>query len=76
MFGPKKQSAAGKKPSGVDVLLQKLAALPPAMDLMIAAIVGGYSLVAIFVDNAKFVGLVCILISLIFALLGINAVMR
>lgn len=76
MFGPKKQSAAGKKPNGVDVLLHKLAALPPAMDLMIAAIVGGYSLVAIFVDNAKFVGLVCILISLIFALLGINAVMQ
>lgn len=76
MFGPKKQTAAGKKPNGVDVLFQKLAALPPTMDLMIAAIVGGYSLFAIFVDNSKFVGLVCILISLIFALLGINAVMR
>ena len=78
MFGPKKPpaAAAGKKPNGVDVLIQKLAALPPAMDLLVAAVVGGYSLVAIFVDGAKFVGLVCILIGLIFALLGINAVMR
>lgn len=77
MFGPKKSpAAAGKKPNGVDVLIQKLAALPPAMDLLVAAVVGGYSLVAIFVDGAKFVGLVCILIGLIFALLGINAVMR
>ena len=55
MFGPKKPpAAAGKKPNGVDVLIQKLAALPPAMDLLVAAVVGGYSLVAIFVDGAKF----------------------
>jgi len=72
MFGPKKPpaAAAGKKPNGVDVLIQKLAALPPSMDLLVAAVVGGYSLVAIFVDGAKFVGLVCILIGLIFALLA------
>lgn len=76
MFGPKKQPRTGKKPSGVDVLLQKLAALPPAMDLLVAAVVGGYSLVAIFVDGAKFIGLICILIGLLFALLGINALTR
>lgn len=77
MFGPKKTPGAStKKPSGVDVLLQKLAALPPAIDLMVAAVLGGYSFVAIFVDNAKFVGLVCILLALLFALLGINAVTK
>ena len=76
MFGKKPPTAPVKKPSGVDVLIHKLTALPPAMDLMIAAIIGGYSLVAIFIDNSKFIGLACVLMALIFALLGINAVLR
>lgn len=75
MFGPKKPHATAK-PNGVDVLIQKLAALPPAIDLVLAAVLGGYSFVAIYVDNAKLVGLVCILSALIFAMLGISAVMR
>ena len=77
MFGPKKKpSDVGKKKSGVDVLIQKLADLPAAMDLMVAAIVGGYSLVAIFIDGSKFMGLVCIIVGLIFAMLGFNAVSK
>ena len=32
MFGPKKQTAAAK-PNGVDNLIHKLKALPPAIDL-------------------------------------------
>jgi len=75
MFGPKKQTAAAK-PNGVDNLIHKLKALPPAIDLIVAATLGGYSFVAIYVDNAKFVGFACILIALIFAVLGISAVTR
>ena len=75
MFGPKKQTTA-PKPNGVDNLIHKLKALPPAIDLIVAATLGGYSFVAIYVDNAKFVGLACILIALIFAVLGISAVTR
>lgn len=75
MFGPKKQPAAAK-PNGVDNLIQKLKALPPAIDLIVAATLGGYSFVAIYVDNAKFIGLVCILMALLFALLGISAITR
>lgn len=75
MFGPKKQTSA-PKPNGVDNLIHKLKALPPAIDLIVAATLGGYSFVAIYVDNAKFVGLACILIALIFAVLGISAVTR
>ena len=78
MFGPNKPPAAsaGTKPNGLDVLIQKLSALPPAFDLMIAAALSAYSLVAIFVDNAKLVGLVCILLALIFAMLGISSITR
>lgn len=75
MFSQKKPQTAAK-PNGVDVLIQKLGALPPAIDLMMAVLLGGYSFVAIYVDNAKLVGLVCILMALIFAMLGISAVMR
>lgn len=69
---PKKST----KPNGLDNLIQKLGSLPPAIDLMIAAVVGGYAFVAMYVDNAKFVALACILIALIFAFLGISSVTK
>ena len=40
MFGPKKQTTA-PKPNGVDNLIHKLKALPPAIDLIVAATLGG-----------------------------------
>ena len=76
MFGANKKKPQAVKPNGVDVLIQKLGALPPTIDLMVAASLGGYSFVAIYIDNAKLVGLVCILLALIFAMLGISAVLR
>ncbi len=76
MFSPKKTPTKSAKPNGVDNVIHKLMALPPAIDLIVAAVLGGYSFVAIHVDNAKAVGLGCILIALLFALLGINAITR
>ncbi len=75
MFGQKKPQTTSK-PNGVDNLVKKLNALPPTIDLIVAATLAGYSFVAIHIDNAKFVGLVCILIALIFAVLGIAAITR
>jgi restriction system protein len=76
MFGPAKKQTDAPKKNGVDVLIKKLSALPPAIDLIVAAVVGGYSFVAIYVDNSKFIGLICILLGLTFALLGIAALSR
>ncbi|WP_172600133.1 restriction endonuclease [Sulfuricystis multivorans] len=75
MLGLNKQTTTPKH-NGVDNLIHKLKALPPVIDLIVAATLSGYSFVAIYVSNAKFVGLVCILIALIFAVLGISAVTR
>jgi hypothetical protein len=76
MFGPAKKQTDAPKRNGVDVLIKKLSALPPSIDLIVAAVVGGYSFVAIYVDNSKFIGLICILLALTFALLGIAALSR
>ena len=76
MFGPAKKQTDAPKRNGVDVLIKKLSALPPSIDLIVAAVVGGYSFVAIYVVNSKFIGLVCILLALPFALLGIAALGR
>ena len=76
MFGPAKKQTDAPKKNGVDVLIKKLSALPPAIDLIVAAVVGGYSFVAIYVDNSKFIGLICILLGLTFALLGMAALSR
>lgn len=65
-----------KKPNGFDNLFQKLNSLPPVVDLLIAATIGGYAFVAIYVDDAKLVGLACFLIALIFAMMGISSVMK
>lgn len=69
-------ASSNKKPSGVDVLLLKLVALPATVDLFIAAVVGGYSLVAIYIEDEKGLGIACIVVGLIFALLGINAITK
>ena len=76
MFGPAKKQTDAPKRNGVDVLIKKLSALPPSIDLIVAAVVGGYSFVAIYVDNSKLIGLICILLALTFALLGIAALSR
>ena len=52
MFGPAKKQTDAPKHNGVDVLIKKLSALPPSIDLIVAAVVGGYSFVAIYVDNS------------------------
>lgn len=76
MFATKKPQAATPKSNGGDVLIKKLSALPPSVDLVVATVVGGYSFVAIYVDNSKFIGLICILLGLAFALLGLSALSR
>ena len=76
MFGPAKKQTDAPKLNGVDVLIKKLSALPPSIDLIVAAVVGGYSFVAIYIDNSRFIGLICILLALTFALLGMAALSR
>jgi len=66
----------GNKPKPVDVLLKKLATLPPMIDLLLAAVLAVYSYVAITVDHAQLIGLVCFLVAIAFALLGLLATMR
>lgn len=78
MFGQKTRKPPAENPqrTGADAIIQKLADLPPVAHLLVAATTGGYAMVAIMGDGAKFIGLVCLLIGLTFALLGINAVLR
>lgn len=76
MFGNDRTLQVTSKPNGADVLIQKLVALSPTIDLIVAAALGGYSLIAIYIDKVKIVGLMCIVLSSIFACLGIFAVIR
>ena len=50
--------------------------LPPLVHLFSAATLAAYALFAIFIDNAKFVGLCCIAIALMFAVMGVFAQLR
>lgn len=72
--------AASKKPAtpppNYAAALQKFMALPPAVDLVIAAAMGIYGLVAVYVEGTPFFGVVCIVIALAFAFLGIAATQR
>ena len=70
---PKKPSP---QPPNHAAALQKLLALPPAADLLVAATLGIYGLVAIYVEGERFIGVVCIIIALAFALLGVAATQR
>src|SRR5574338_605837 len=74
MYGQKKKPTA--KPNSVDTLIKKLAELSPSVDLLVASALGGYSLYASFVDSAKLVGLICLLFSSVFAVMGIASIMR
>lgn len=70
------RNSGSTKPNGPDQLLKKLADIPATVDLAIAGSLALYSAVAIFVDHAKFVGLLCLLFALIFAGMGINSVIK
>jgi hypothetical protein len=78
MFGGSKKSTskATPKPAGSMQALAKLTSLPATIDLFVAVFLAGYSAFAIFVDGAKFVGLVALLVALFFAGLGLNAVLK
>ena len=65
-----------RQPSPVDRLLQKLAALPPMIDLIISAVLAAYGLFTLALENARVPGYSCLLIALIFAVLGISTLMR
>ena len=76
MFGRKPTRKSAPQPAGVRQALARLTALPATTDLFVAVILAGYSAFAIFVDGAKFVGLVALLVALLFAGLGLKAVLR
>lgn len=71
---------ARKKPSPQPPIhaatLKKLLDLPPAADLVLAALLGGYGLMAIYIEGARFVGILCLVSAVAFALLGIAATQR
>lgn len=78
MFGGSQKAPpkAAAKPASGHQVIAKLIALPATVDLFVAVFLAGYSAFAIFVDGAKFVGLVTLLVALFFAGLGLNAVLK
>ena len=74
MFASKKKPA--QQQSSADNFLKKMEQLPPLVHLFSAATLAAYALFAIFIDNARFVGLCCIAIALMFAVMGVFAQLR
>ena len=78
MFGAKKINPAQQAPkrNAVDVMLSKLNALSPGVDLLVAGAAACFAMFSTYVNHAPFVGLISTIATLCFAFLAVNSVLR